>query len=215
MTSAPDSTALVNVSIFHPSPSTKNFSDTSPTTLMVSSNHSLDLSTDAAGSVNGTTEHVKVSGTILSSHAAAIAVFVGVIVVAILVVIVFIYLRRRRNLSYLPFPCDKCCMQGRKRRSSTTSFNNPLTATDDDLVVPRDRELFSIGDQDGGQDGRDRSRARVETEDDYFYDEIFERSAFVDERTNKSNKQLTVEDFDDDFDIPNLTFKPPTTFKMA
>lgn len=211
MTSTSGPTELVNVSIFHPS--TKNFSVTSPTTIVVSSNHCLDLTTDAAGSVNGTTEHVK--GTILSSHAAAIAVFVGVMVVAILVVIVFIYLRRKKNLSHLPFPCDKCCMQGRKRRSSTTSFNNPLTATDDDLVVPRDRELFSIGDQDGGQDGRVRSRPRVEPEDDYFYDEIFERSAFVDERTNKSNKQLTVEDFDDDFDIPDLTFKPPTTFKMA
>ena len=57
MTSSSGPTELVNVSIFHPS--TKNFSVTSPTTIVVSSNHSLDLTTGAAGSVNGTTEHVK------------------------------------------------------------------------------------------------------------------------------------------------------------
>ena len=107
-------------------------------------------------------------------------------------------------------------MPGRKRHNSNTSFNNPLTTTDDtDLVVPRERELFSIGDQDGGSDGRVRTRGRVVADDDYFYDEIFERSAFTDERTNQTNKQLTVEDFEDEFDIPDLIFRPPTTFKMT
>ena len=103
-------------------------------------------------------------------------------------------------------------MRKRKRNSSTIS-HNPLTTDDSDLVVPQDRELFSIGDQDGGEDGRIRSRTRADADDDYFYDEIFERSAFVDEQTNKTNKQLTVEDFDDEFDIPDLIFKPAARFK--
>ena len=72
--------------------------------------------------------------------------------------------------------------------------------------------MFSIGDQDGGSDGRVRTRGRVVADDDYFYDEIFERSAFTDERTNQTK---TVEDFEDEFDIPDLTFRPPTTFKMT
>jgi len=80
------------------------------------------------------------------------------------------------------------------------------------MAEPRqERELFSIGDQDGGSDGRPKTRSRRGTEDDYFYDEIFERSAFVDERTNKSNQRLTIESEDDDeLDIPDLIFKRPT-----
>lgn len=185
-----------------------NSSVTLATIIIPSSTPSSDLTANVTSPVNATTEQSNDAD--FSSQAAAILVFVGVMGVAILTVIVYIYTRRRRKLSYLP------CTEGRKRRSSTTSFNNPLTTTDDSDVVPRDRELFSIGDQDGGDDGRHVGpRNPVPTDDDYFYDEIFERSAFVDERTNKSNKQLTVDDFDDDFDLPDLTFKPYTNFKTS
>lgn len=197
-----------------PPPTTSNMSDLSFTQGFneSSSIHAPDLSITTFSS-NVTTEHI--TGGILSSHTAAIAVFVVVMGVAILGLMVFIHYRRKRKLSYLPFPCEKCCMPRRKRHGSTASFNNPLTAADgNDPNEPREREMFSIEDQDGGSDGRIRPRARVNAEDDYFYDEIFERSEFVDERTNKSNKQLTVDDFEDEFDIPDLIFKPPT-FKTA
>lgn len=106
-------------------------------------------------------------------------------------------------------------MPKRKRRSSTSS-QGPLTHDDTTFVhvsdPPRqERELFSIGDQDGGDDGRPTPRHRRGTEDDYFYDEIFEKSAFVDETTNRANTHLTVEDEMSELNIPDLVFKKPTT----
>jgi hypothetical protein len=52
------------------------------------------------------------------------------------------------------------------------------------------------------------------TEDDYFYDEIFGPSAFVDETTNRANTYLSVADDDDDdilrgLNVPDLVFKTP------
>ena len=122
-----------------------------------------------------------------------------------------------RNLSC---QCCKSFIPGRRRRRSSTSSRGPLTQDDATFVnisdPPRpDRELFSIGDQDGGQDGRQRSMQRRGTEDDYFYDEIFGQSAFVDETTNRANTYLSVADDDDDDDIlgglniPDLIFKKP------
>lgn len=116
------------------------------------------------------------------------------------------------NLSCKPF---KVFMPKRKRRSSTSS-QGPLTQDDATFVhvsdPPRqERELFSIGDQDGGDDGRPTPRQRRGTEDDYFYDEIFEKSAFVDETTNRANTHLTVEDELSELNIPDLVFKKPTT----
>ncbi|XP_060579074.1 uncharacterized protein LOC132736040 [Ruditapes philippinarum] len=118
-------------------------------------------------------------------------------------------------------PCQRCksCLPGRRRRLSSTSSRGPLTQDDATFVnisdPPRqERELFSIGDQDGGQDGRQRSMQRRGTEDDYFYDEIFGQSAFVDETTNRANTYLSVADDDDDdilsgLNVPDLVFKTP------
>lgn len=106
----------------------------------------------------------------------------------------------------------------RKRRSSTSS-HGPLTPDDATFVTitesPRERELFSIEDKDGGQNGRPFSSRKQSTDDDYFYDEIFEKSAFVDAATNRANKRLTVDDDADDDDeltVPDLVFKTPTKF---
>ncbi|XP_060579073.1 uncharacterized protein LOC132736039 [Ruditapes philippinarum] len=117
--------------------------------------------------------------------------------------------------------CQRCrsCLHERRRRRSSTSSRGPLTQDDATFVnisdPPRqERELFSIGDQDGGQDGRQRSLQRRGTEDDYFYDEIFGQSAFVDETTNRANTYLSVADDDDDdilsgLNVPDLVFKTP------
>ena len=37
----------------------------------------------------------------------------------------------------------------------------------------------------------------------------------MDEQTNKSNTNLTVDDFDDEFDIPDLDFRSPSNFKAS
>lgn len=47
-----------------------------------------------------------------------------------------------------------------------------------------------------------------EPTDDYFYDEVFERSAFVDPATNRSLKQLySISDEPDTTELPDLLFK--------
>jgi len=103
-------------------------------------------------------------------------------------------------------------------------MTNPLAETDPTFVVGlpkpgQERELFSIGDQDGGQDGRrpPQARSRRDTEDDFFYDEVFERSAFVDENTRRANQNLTLDNDDfermlDEYEVPDLDLKKPSKF---
>lgn len=56
---------------------------------------------------------------------------------------------------------------------------------------------------------------RRDTEDDYFYDEIFGRSDFADESTTRANKQLMSDqeeaDALEELGIPDLVFKKPST----
>lgn len=107
-----------------------------------------------------------------------------------------------------------------RKRTSSVSSRGPLTENDATFVVqshepPQERELFSIGDQDGGNDGRPSAVRRREPEDDYFYDEIFGRSDFADESTNRANKQLMSHqeeaDVLEELGIPDLVFKKPST----
>lgn len=117
--------------------------------------------------------------------------------------------------------CKRCLQViPTRKRSASTSSQAQLTQDDATFVAPsgprQERELFSIADQDGGDDGRPPQRGRRSTEDDYFYDEIFERSAFVDESTNRANKHLTIEQDDDDeelgnMNVPDLVFKKPNS----
>lgn len=65
-----------------------------------------------------------------------------------------------------------------------------------------DSQLFSITDIDdcgGGSDVGDR-RSRTTLDEDYFYDEIFERSAFTDLVTHKSIGELTSIPKEDELD---------------
>lgn len=88
----------------------------------------------------------------------------------------------------------------RRRRASTS--HHPLEPDDTgsvDLPEPRiERQLFSIGDND--------DQENTGGYDDYFYDEIFGHSAFVDERTNTSLKKLYTVQSED---VPDLLFRDP------
>lgn len=117
--------------------------------------------------------------------------------------------------------CNTCKRYARiSKRTSSISSRGPLTENDATFVVesqeppPQERELFSIGDQDGGEDGRPSSLRRRGTEDEFFYDEIFERSEFTDESTSRANKQLISEqeerDILEELGIPDLEFKKPS-----
>ncbi|KAH3804164.1 hypothetical protein DPMN_132446 [Dreissena polymorpha] len=101
--------------------------------------------------------------------------------------------------------------------SSTGQFaSNDATFFTDPPRPNQERQLFSIGDQDGGDDGRPNYnlRRRLPTEDEFFYDEVFEKSALVDERTQRANKQLVSDDDSermlDELEVPDLEFKKPS-----
>lgn len=149
------------------------------------------------------------------SKGIALAIFFITLSLIIIGCAFLYYLKKKRNFSCKRCDC-KICLPKRRRRGSTSS-RGPLTQDDATFVhitdsFPRqERELFSISDQDGGDDGRQNSRQRRGTEDDYFYDEIFEKSAFVDETTNRANTHLTVEENLSELTIPDLVFKKPTT----
>jgi len=101
--------------------------------------------------------------------------------------------------------CNICKRVQRRRRNSTNASHHPLQADDNSshgTPIPNHRNLFSITDEP------DDSNNPQGNDDGYFYDEIFERSAFVDERTNKSLQNLcSVSTADDDDELPDLLFK--------
>lgn len=66
-----------------------------------------------------------------------------------------------------------------------------------------ERELFSIGDHDD----IDTRLGGAAPSDDYFFDEIYEKSAFVDETTHSSIKDLKLESERDN--VPDLLFRSP------
>nr|XP_022288856.1 uncharacterized protein LOC111100966 [Crassostrea virginica] len=90
-----------------------------------------------------------------------------------------------------------------RRRSSTTGSHHPLEPDDvEDLPPPRtERELFSIGDHDD----IDTGMGGAAPDDGYFFDEIYEKSAFVDENTNTSIKELKIPSESDN--VPDLLFR--------
>lgn len=69
---------------------------------------------------------------------------------------------------------------------------------------PVDTQLFSITDAEEGGGGGGSSvgdrRSRGTLDEDYFYDEIFERSAFTDMVTHKSIGELTSIPKEDELD---------------
>lgn len=74
----------------------------------------------------------------------------------------------------------------------------------EDLPPPRtERELFSIGDHDD----IDTRLGGAAPSDDYFFDEIYEKSAFVDETTHSSIKDLKLVSERDN--VPDLLFRSP------
>lgn len=90
-------------------------------------------------------------------------------------------------------------------RSSTTGSHHPLEPDEvEDFPPPRtERELFSIGDHDD----IDMRRGGAAPDDGYYFDEIYEKSAFVDEATNSSIKELKIPTESDD--VPDLLFRSP------
>lgn len=160
----------------------------------------------------------------------------GIVVAVVVFGVVVCCLNKRRKL------CPNWSLK-RPRGSSTTSFE-PLTNEESRVSnMPEKncaKELFSVRDQNGEGKGQPRSRLRHGTlqepdggyegqqsfwnapQDDYFYDEIFDRSAFVDVTTNRANKDLTLltenDYFDDenvpdlgDANVPDLVFKASTS----
>lgn len=92
------------------------------------------------------------------------------------------------------------------RVRTTSSSHHPLDPDDveEDLPPPRtERELFSIGDHDD----IDTRLGGAAPSDDYFFDEIYEKSAFVDETTHSSIKDLKLESERDN--VPDLLFRSP------
>ena len=84
----------------------------------------------------------------------------------------------------------------RRRRASSSSSRRAFEVEDTantETPVPRPMpaNLFSIDEVEN---------------DDYYYDEIFERSAFVDETVASSNKELAAFD-EENNDLPDLMFK--------
>ncbi|XP_045201523.2 mucin-5AC-like [Mercenaria mercenaria] len=215
MTSVLSSTLPTSSSTYSSSISSKSPLSSSTTTVhpwYTPSTSTINNVTDS--SANTSTTHVPKNEDNLGSHISA-GTALGIFLIAFVFVgvgsFIFYKMKKKGNL-----PCQSCkvCLPRRRRRSSTSS-RGPLTQDDATFVnitdPPRsERELFSIGEQDGGQDGRPSSMQRRGTEDDYFYDEIFGTSAFVDETTNRANTHLTVDDDDDDLgglNIPDLVFK--------
>lgn len=92
------------------------------------------------------------------------------------------------------------------RVRTTSSSHHPLDPDDveEDLPPPRtERELFSIVDHDD----IDTRLGGAAPSDDYFFDEIYEKSAFVDETTHSSIKDLKLESERDN--VPDLLFRSP------
>ncbi|OWF49082.1 hypothetical protein KP79_PYT20658 [Mizuhopecten yessoensis] len=90
-----------------------------------------------------------------------------------------------------------CDFWNRKRRRRLSSGSSQRALEDDgtSIDIPgsrREANLFSIDDEEPNRDN----------DDGYFYDEVFERSAFVDAKTNAALKELYVTG-----EVPDLDFK--------
>ncbi|XP_052784918.1 uncharacterized protein LOC128220527 [Mya arenaria] len=184
---------------------------------MASTTTTTTVTTD--NSTSSSTHKTTISDLLHIPTSTAIAIFVVVLVVLVGLVLLYAFLYKKGWIS-----CATCKNYVRiRKRTLSISSTGPLADNDPTFVVGlpkpgQDRELFSIGDGDGVEDGRPdaRRRSRRGTEDEFFYDEIFEHSAFVDETTNRANKQLTVKDDDfermlDELEVPDLEFKRPTS----
>lgn len=147
-------------------------------------------------SFNSTTSHM--AGTPNDESRGVLMPVVIAILGLVVVVIVTMgctYLYRSKRMARI---CDFWNRQRRRRLSSGSSQR----ALDDDgtsIDIPgnrREANLFSIDDEEPNQPN----------EDGYFYDEVFERSAFVDAKTNAALKELYLNTEDD---LPDLSLREP------
>ncbi|XP_061171397.1 uncharacterized protein LOC133180946 [Saccostrea echinata] len=126
-------------------------------------------------------------------------IIIVICIVAVIALLVLMYTLYKK-LRY-----SKSCVRLKnltRRRSSTTGSHHPLEPDEvEDLPPPRtERELFSIGDHDDID-----TRLGGAPDDGYFFDEIYEKSAFVDEVTNSSLKELRIPTESDN--VPDLLFR--------
>ncbi|KAH3804148.1 uncharacterized protein LOC127836243 [Dreissena polymorpha] len=178
-----------------------------------------ETSTTATDAMDTTTTNHKntIEDMLHMSTGTAIGVLLAVLCAIGGIAFLLAYLYKKGKLS-----CATCRNYVRIRKrtlsisSTGQSAGNDATFVTDPTRPNQERQLFSIGDQDGGDDGRPNTnlRRRLPTEDEFFYDEVFEKSAFVDERTQRANKQLVSDDdFErmlDELEVPDLDFKKPS-----
>nr|XP_011431543.2 uncharacterized protein LOC105331156 [Crassostrea gigas] len=129
-------------------------------------------------------------------------IIIVICLIALIALILLIY------VTFKKFRNSKLCLRLTQftRVRTTSSSHHPLDPDDveEDLPPPRtERELFSIGDHDD----IDTRLGGAAPSDDYFFDEIYEKSAFVDETTHSSIKDLKLESERDN--VPDLLFRSP------
>ncbi|XP_033759935.1 uncharacterized protein LOC117342068 [Pecten maximus] len=139
-----------------------------------------------AGSPNGD----KSSGVLQATVLAVVAVLI-----VVLAAIGCTYMYRSKRMSRI---CDFWNRQ-RRRRLSSASSQRALDDEGTSIDIPGNRRevnLFSIDDEEPNR----------ENDDGYFYDEVFERSAFVDAKTNAALKELYV---NTEEELPDLSLRSP------
>ncbi|KAK3594911.1 hypothetical protein CHS0354_020568 [Potamilus streckersoni] len=156
----------------------------------------------------------------------ALGISFGVVTFVFLSGLIIFCLQKRGKLKCCEDGFEKCIQKQRTRKKPFKSLNaskDCLTNEEDEedkiestsgrpletLEAPKlAREIFSIGDHDNDVTRtRERRYSDDAADDGYFYDEIFETSAFVDERTNRSIKNLTEDDDFEDDNIPDIIFR--------
>ncbi|XP_060063989.1 uncharacterized protein LOC132544415 [Ylistrum balloti] len=146
---------------------------------------------------NNTTSHMGGLPGNSKSSGVLLAIFLSVLALLgiILTAIGCTYMYRSKRLSRI---CDYWNRQ-RRRRLSSASSQHALDYDGTSIDVPghrREANLFSIDDEEPNR----------ENDDGYFYDEVFERSAFVDAKTNAALKELYVNPEDE---LPDLSLREP------
>lgn len=155
-------------------------------------------STQHVSSATSNTTRVH-SGGLPEDDLEIIIIVICLIALIALIILIYVIFKKFKNSNL----CLRLTQFTRVR--STSSSHHPLDPDDvEDLPPPRtERELFSIGDHDD----IDTRLGGAAPSDDYFFDEIYEKSAFVDETTHSSIKDLKLESERDN--VPDLLFRSP------
>ncbi|XP_067668445.1 uncharacterized protein [Haliotis asinina] len=166
-------------------------STTSPTASAVTLKSSVSTTSNSPSGMNAGT---------------GVGVAIGVGLLFLGCVLVLYYLHKTGRLKWFT-------ARGRPRRSSTSSSRRPLEPDDTESVdaMPRapESDMFAISDDHDPYHDRDNDREQAE--DGYYYDEVFGSSAFEDETTKASNKELFSASSDE---VPDLLLRvDPINFK--